>query len=339
MAPGPFNTYKLNRSFCKFAKVTLGGVLLHTATDMHGKGTKVPLCEVWDHFGVPPKTYPIKMSWMATVLPGSTTKLPNDIDIAKLMAERVPHFPTLQGLQKRIFGKDDEYQIFSNCLVSPTDEDTPSWDYVQHWPGITIILPDECERPSAPCPCPDPALWATGYYPDNYVPPMRPDTTRNILQRFNVPVRMGGRKVDDKWKPQDEHAIFTPPRLFGETRELIWVLYRSCGTSIVWFSCRRELVNGLLGALAGELSSVASATNTDCSTGHFNALMLQILHCDISDSNIMIKVEYASPRAVVPDWPQGNGAYPKRPGMLGDWGYAADLAGNSTTRRITVSAC
>lgn len=107
------------------------------------------------------------------------------------------------------------------------------------------------------------------------------------------------------------------------------MLYCSYGTLIVWFSCRCELVNGLLGALAGKLSSAASVTNfTDCLTGHFNALMLQILHCDISDSNLMYKVKDASPKAVVPAWPQGEGAYPKCPGMLGDWGYAADLAGN-----------
>ncbi|KAH0825734.1 hypothetical protein J3R83DRAFT_9941 [Lanmaoa asiatica] len=233
MAPGSSNTYKLTKSFRKFVKVTLGAVLLHTATDMHGKGTKVPLCEVWEHFGVPPKTYPIKMSWMATVLPGSAAKLPNDIDIAKLMAERAPHFPTLQGLQKRIFGKDNEYKIFSDCLVPPTNKDAPIWDYVKHWPGITIILPDECDTPAAPCPCPDPALWETGYYPDDYESPMQQDTTRNILERFNVPVWIDRRKVDDKWEPQDEHAVFTPPPLFRETRELIWVLYRSCGTSIV----------------------------------------------------------------------------------------------------------
>lgn len=67
--------------------------------------------------------------------------------------------------------------------------------------------------------------------------------------------------------------------------------------------------------------------------------MLQILHCDVSDFNFMFNVQDASPEAVVPNWPEGEGVYPKRPGMLGDWGYAADLAGSPVIRRITVSTC
>lgn len=59
--------------------------------------------------------------------------------------------------------------------------------------------------------------------------------------------------------------------------------------------------------------------------GHFNAFMLQILHCNISDPNAIYKVNDTTAEAVVPDLLMMEGAYPKCPGMLGDWGYAADL--------------
>ena len=53
--------------------------------------------------------------------------------------------------------------------------------------------------------------------------------------------------------------------------------------------------------------------------------MLQILHCNISDPNAIYKVNDTTAEAVVPDLLMMEGAYPKCPGMLGDWGYAADL--------------
>ncbi|KAF8123969.1 hypothetical protein EV363DRAFT_1133515, partial [Boletus edulis] len=246
------------------------------------------------------------------------TNLSNDIDIAKLLVDRASSYPVLQGLEKDVFGPKDKYRIFSGCLESPADG-SPTWDYENHWPGITIVLPDECERPLVPCPSPDAARWATGYYPDDYEPPRLPDTTRNILERFNVPVRLNGRRVNADWEPQEDDAIFQPPPLDGETRELIWILYRTCGTSIVWFSCRRELLDGFLGGLAG----------------HFNGLMLNVMHCDISDTNLMFKVDKISLETVIPDWPVEKGTYPKRAGMLGDWGYGADLKKENSVRRIT----
>lgn len=63
---------------------------------------------------------------------------------------------------------------------------------------------------------------------------------------------------------------------------------------------------------------------------------MKIQHCDVSDPNIMFLVKDASPEAAVPDWPKEQAEYPKRPGMLGDWGYAADLKGNPVVRRMTV---
>ena len=334
LAPVAAGVYKLTRKFCDKFTVNVGSTLLHAATDMHGKGTKVPLCEVWREYGKSPSMHPIQMSWMPTT--HNQMNLSNDIDIAKLLVDRTSSYPVLQDLEKDVFGREDKYRIFSGCLESPADS-SPIWDYKNHWPGITIVLPDECERPSVPCPSSNATRWATGYYPDDYKPPRHPDSTRNILERFNIPVRLDGRRVNANWELQEDGAIFQSPPLDGETRKLIWILYRTCGTSIVWFSCKRELLDGFLGGLAGKLFFVVLVDNTDRVVGHFNALMLNVLHCDVRDSNLMFKVDKISPKTIIPDWPVEKGTYPKCAGMLGDWGYGADIKKENLVQQIIVS--
>ncbi|KAG8217130.1 hypothetical protein J3R82DRAFT_5174 [Butyriboletus roseoflavus] len=52
--------------------------------------------------------------------------------------------------------------------------------------------------------------------------------------------------------------------------------------------------------------------------GHFNSFRKDILHCDVSNGNVLYKVEGTAPEHVVPDWPKDEGQYPKHAGMLGD---------------------
>ena len=65
--------------------------------------------------------------------------------------------------------------------------------------------------------------------------------------------------------------------------------------------------------------------------------MLNVLHCDVSDTNLMYKVNKILPETVIPDWPVEKGTYPRRAGMLGDWGYGADLRKENSVWQITVS--
>lgn len=59
-----------------------------------------------------------------------------------------------------------------------------------------------------------------------------------------------------------------------------------------------------------------------------------MLQCDISDTNVWMRIPEPEPEFVVPDWPKDKGLhwYPKRTGLLGDWGYAADVSGKSSRR-------
>lgn len=65
---------------------------------------------------------------------------------------------------------------------------------------------------------------------------------------------------------------------------------------------------------------------------------MDVLHSDISDGNVWFEVESPAPECVVPHWPKDKDVpYPKRAGMLGDWGYAEDLRQPAKLGRITVS--
>lgn len=79
-------------------------------------------------------------------------------------------------------------------------------------------------------------------------------------------------------------------------------------------------------------------------SGHYNGWRRAVLHSDLSDSNIWMRVESASSAHAVPDWPDENDpkCYPRRPGVLGDWGLGQDVsptpaAGSNSEGFITVS--
>ncbi|KAI6112918.1 hypothetical protein F5141DRAFT_1002968 [Pisolithus sp. B1] len=87
--------------------------------------------------------------------------------------------------------------------------------------------------------------------------------------------------------------------------------FHTCAVGITWFSCVREFFNGILGAVIG----------------HRNAYLYRgVLHCDVSDTNIWMRVKKALPVFAVPDWPTDKPSdwYPKRSGMTGDWGFGRD---------------
>ncbi|KIM61136.1 hypothetical protein SCLCIDRAFT_95426, partial [Scleroderma citrinum Foug A] len=93
-----------------------------------------------------------------------------------------------------------------------------------------------------------------------------------------------------------------------------------CGIGITWFSCAREFFNVMMGALVG----------------HFNGFVRRkVLQCDISDTNVWMRIPSPEPEFVVPDLPSDKGLrwYPKRTGLLGDWGYAADVSGKTSSER------
>ncbi|KIM66654.1 hypothetical protein SCLCIDRAFT_110160, partial [Scleroderma citrinum Foug A] len=102
-----------------------------------------------------------------------------------------------------------------------------------------------------------------------------------------------------------------------------------CGIGITWFSCAREFFNAMMGALVG----------------HFNGFVhRKVLQCDISDTNIWTCIPSPEPEFVVRNWPSDKGPrwYPKWMGLLGDWGYAMDVSGKTSSKRdhscfITVS--
>ncbi|KAG9317528.1 hypothetical protein JVU11DRAFT_1734 [Chiua virens] len=281
----------------KLERVLLQELLLYSAKALHGRGTKVPHCTAGFGFGIRELNCILKVSWLPMDNEGQSVT--TDIEIYLLMEERTPLLEVLTGRERELFGEQDLYGVFRNCIKPGKHEASENtWDCVKHLPGIPIILPAECSRPCVINPRPNDNLHNEGYYCADYdgLKDLRPDTTNNIIQRFDVPMRDG--------KGQTSRG-----QLFIEHRECIWALSRTCGTSLVWFSCRRELVNAMMGALAG----------------HFNGLRMDLLHCDVSDGNVWIEVEGPEANYVVPDWPKEEYAHPKRAGMLGDWGYAADL--------------
>ncbi|KAI6097876.1 hypothetical protein F5141DRAFT_1011168, partial [Pisolithus sp. B1] len=105
-----------------------------------------------------------------------------------------------------------------------------------------------------------------------------------------------------------------------EDRQHLRVAFAECGISIAWFSCAREFFNAMMGALVG----------------HFDGYVRRkVLQCDISDTNVWMRIPRPEPEFIVPDWPKdkGPGWYPKRTGLLGDWGYGKDVDSNTSAQR------
>ncbi|KAI6012231.1 hypothetical protein EDC04DRAFT_3094469 [Pisolithus marmoratus] len=78
--------------------------------------------------------------------------------------------------------------------------------------------------------------------------------------------------------------------------------------------------------------------NLDLETGNvalLNGLVEKVLQCDISDTSVWMRVPEPDPEFIVPDWPKDkrSGWYPKRTGLLGDWGYGEDFNSNTSAQR------
>ncbi|KAI6169951.1 hypothetical protein EDD17DRAFT_1749148 [Pisolithus thermaeus] len=104
-----------------------------------------------------------------------------------------------------------------------------------------------------------------------------------------------------------------------EDRQHLRVAFAECGISIAWFSCAREFFNAMMGAVG---------TSTDTFVG-------RCCTCDISDTNVWMRIPRPEPEFIVPDWPKdkGPGWYSKRTGLLGDWGYGKDVDSNTSAQR------
>ncbi|KAG6369163.1 hypothetical protein JVT61DRAFT_1391 [Boletus reticuloceps] len=108
--------------------------------------------------------------------------------------------------------------------------------------------------------------------------------------------------------------------------------FNECTMGISWFSCAREFIDCFAGAVLAHALGY-----------HKQA----VLHCDISDTNVWVVLRMVKPSlnhdrtednaslwtsafldAVAPCKPAdaGDDWYPKRCGMLGDWGFAQDLS-------------
>ncbi|KAF9219085.1 hypothetical protein BS17DRAFT_672814, partial [Gyrodon lividus] len=87
--------------------------------------------------------------------------------------------------------------------------------------------------------------------------------------------------------------------------------FETCAVGITWFSCVREFLNAIIGAILAYQSAYEQRG---------------ILHCDISDTNIWIHIKKAVPEEAVPDWPTNAPSkwYSRCPGMAGDWGFTQD---------------
>ncbi|EGO29327.1 hypothetical protein SERLADRAFT_445154, partial [Serpula lacrymans var. lacrymans S7.9] len=94
---------------------------------------------------------------------------------------------------------------------------------------------------------------------------------------------------------------------------------KTVGVELVWFSCVREMLDGIIGVLLG------------LQNGYMRR---GLIHCDVSDGNSWLRVKAALPQFTVPDWPDSasNDWYPQRPGVLGDWAMAEDVQNGETGR-------
>ena len=110
--------------------------------------------------------------------------------------------------------------------------------------------------------------------------------------------------------------------------------FRECGIGISWFSCAREFFNAIMGTLAGKYLYHGNEAALTRSPGHYNGYVRRkMLQCDISDTNLWLRIPpHPTPETIVPDWPENKGPewYPKRTGLLGDWGYGEDVSDKSS---------
>ncbi|KAF8419833.1 hypothetical protein L210DRAFT_2290210 [Boletus edulis BED1] len=92
-----------------------------------------------------------------------------------------------------------------------------------------------------------------------------------------------------------------------EPRKHIYVLSRTHGIPIQYFSCRQEFLNAFMGVLVA----------------HYNGVRKGILHCDVSMDNVWIRIIARAVEKALPDVSCDD--FVTRAGMLGDWGSGMDL--------------
>ncbi|KAH0825666.1 hypothetical protein J3R83DRAFT_11708, partial [Lanmaoa asiatica] len=191
----------------------------------------------------------------------------DDVTVHRLMKSRTP-VEISDEEEQDTFGRD-RYGVFADCVPVPADAD---WT-TPNLPGIPVMF--FLEEPS--CDLPNGS-------DETHSGCIRQDTTENILSRFSA----------------DQVVNFEP-------RKRITTVSLTVGVPIALFSCRRELYNGVMGAIC---------------VGHYHGLRLKLLHCDVSENNLMLRVAKLEEKDAVPDWPDHG--YIKRAGVLGDWGSALD---------------
>jgi hypothetical protein len=153
---------------------------------------------------------------------------PDDIEINRKLNTRIP--APVPEEDEQVLGSADVYGVFSRREKLATEVE---WDSVNHLPGIPITTEWKTATHRMPKDLPhDADVWATE---DSYV--IEPDTTKNIQRRFRV---MSDSKSKD---------------LRYEPRRRIYVLSRTHGIPIQYFSCRHEFLNAFMGVLVGGSAS------------------------------------------------------------------------------------
>lgn len=242
--PNSFTIFQIGNLY----GVTLQNLLLYASSAMQSRGTKVPLCKATlESMTGPELNCVLKLSW----LPEERN---TDIEVNELINARTPRRLTEE--EHRVFGPQDEFCVFRGCIEPRVTVEHTQWDDVRHLPGIPIVV--DWDEMIADNPEAKDDLREEGYYPADRPQRLCSDTTTHILARFDVPVRdPEGNLIqvpvdkDDQGKP-----VMGPVPLYQEPRRYIGVVSRTCGAPLVWFSCRRELADGLMGGLIGQTDCI-----------------------------------------------------------------------------------
>jgi hypothetical protein len=200
---------------------------IYIPLSMRGSSTRVWECLVIsrDKEGKPDgwKTCILKDCWM-------NEDYLTDLEIHELLRTRRPKSfsEVSQPADEDVLGPEDAFSVFEDCV-----QVDGHWDHAQHLRGIPLV------RASASPVCDTPTLDSDG----RLVMMRLPDTTRNIMRRFFV--------GSLNWGDSLPEASELPGPSF-EPRRHIQILYSTIAISIMWFSCRREFINGIMAAVIGK---------------------------------------------------------------------------------------
>lgn len=185
---------------------------LFRSLGLRGRGTVVYLCEAPLPEGKGVRRYALKESWVAE-------DWTNDVMIHSLM-KTVPITPLKDEEEERIFGATDQYGVFKNCM--PVLDEEAEWNYERKLPGLPIVKHAEIPQLDNP-------LYGELHQDGRYKERVVEDRTVHILDR------VGGPSI-----------IYAEPRIHQS------VLFYTIGVPIHMFSCRRELLNALMGIVSGK---------------------------------------------------------------------------------------